>query len=221
MPLRRYRDRADAGRQLAAELKTAAGPDTLVLGAPRGGVAVAAAVAEELGAPLDVLAAHKLGAPGQPELAVGAIAEGGAPLVNTRTAALLGISDAYLRAEAERQYIELERRVGEYREGRALPSLEGRRVLLVDDGLATGLTILAAAGAVLNAKPADLLVAAPVGSPEAMRLLQAHGLRVVCPYVPERLWAVGAAYDAFPQVSDTEVKELLAAARRRMNRQAA
>ena len=188
----------------------------VVLGIPRGGVIVAAAVATALGAPLDVIVPRKLGAPGNPELAVGALALADGEeiaLVDDRTVRVLGIPDSYLQEEIERQRREILRREAAYREGRAPEPVEGRVAVLVDDGVATGLTARAAARAALRRSPREVVVAVPVAPPETVREFAAEGVRLEALETPWPFGAVGRFYLDFRQVEDDEVKAVLRAQR--------
>jgi putative phosphoribosyl transferase len=210
MQLPFFEDRVDAGRQLARALERYRGPDTLVLGVPRGGVVVAAEVARALGADLDVVIARKIGAPQHPELAIGAVVSGeGERLVDEEAVRYLHVSREYLDAETARQREEIRRRIQEYRGNRPLPNLEGRTVILVDDGIATGYTIRAALVALRRLHPATLVVAAPVAPREVCARLQTLADEVVCLYTPEPFMAVGAWYRDFSQVETGEVAALL------------
>jgi len=210
-----FRDREEAGRLLAEHLESrlAAGKgEAVVLGIPRGGVIVAAAVATALGAPLDVIVPRKLGAPGNPELAAGALARADGEeiaLVDDRTVRALGISDAYLQEEIERQRREILRREAAYREGRPPEPVEGRLAVLVDDGVATGLTARAAARAVLRRSPREVVVAVPVAPPETVREFAAEGVRLEALETPWPFGAVGRFYLDFRQVEDEEVIAVL------------
>jgi len=214
-----FRDREQAGRLLAEHLKSllAAGKgEAAVLGVPRGGVIVAAAVATALGAPLDVIVPRKLGAPDNPELAVGALAlaeDEEIALIDDRTVRALGVSDAYLQEEIERQRREILRREAAYREGRPPEPVEGRVALLVDDGVATGLTARAAARAVLRRSPREVVVAVPVAPPETVREFAAEGVRLEALETPWPFGAVGRFYLDFRQVEDEEVIAVLRAHR--------
>jgi putative phosphoribosyl transferase len=204
-----YLDRHEAGRVLAEHLKHWKGqPDLLVLGIPRGGVVVAAEVAEALGAPLDILPARKIGAPGNPEFALGAVAED-MVYIDERLIESLGISRSYVEGEALRQQA-LSRLQGQRLRG-GLPPLpiEGRTVILVDDGVATGATVQAALLALQTKAPRRRILAVPVAPPAAVERLRAAADEVVCPLMPEEFWAVGQFYEDFRQVSDEEVIRLI------------
>ena len=204
---KRFADRADAGRQLA-ELLTGRYADPIVLGLPRGGVAVAFEVAKALDAPLDVLVARKLGAPHQPELAVGAIAKGASVLRHDIIDAL-GISETEIARIAERERAraaELEERL---RRGRPPVDLRGRTVIVVDDGLATGATATAAIRSVREQGPARVVLAVPVGAPESVEDLAREADDVVTVAQPRDFRAVGLHYASFPQLSDDEVEAML------------
>jgi putative phosphoribosyl transferase len=208
-----FPDRARAGRVLAGLLAGYAGhPDVLVLALPRGGVPVGAEVAGVLGAPLDVFVVRKLGVPGHEELAMGAIASGGTVVVNEQVVRQTGLSPYVLQQVTERERRELERRERAYRGGRPPPAVEGRTVLLVDDGLATGSTMRAAVLAVRRLRPARIVVAVPAASRRTCEALRAEADEVVCVASPDPFLAVGRAYERFEQVSDDEVRELLARA---------
>ena len=208
-----FADRRDAGRKLARALAHLAGrPDLLVLALPRGGVPVAYEVAQSLGAELDLILVRKLGTPRQPELAMGAIASGGIEILNPRVVQGLGIPDAVIRRVAEAEYAELKRREAAYRGGRPPPRIEGRTVILVDDGLATGSTMMAAIEAVRSHNPAHLLVAVPVAPPDTVQRLREKVDEVVVLETPMNFAAVGQWYLDFSQTGDEEVQQLLQAA---------
>ena len=209
-----FQDRADAGRQLAARLSSLSGPETVVLGIPRGGVVVAAEVARVLGAQLDVVVARKLRAPGAPELAIGAVTADGICWTNERILRDLEVSERYLeteRAAQARQAAEREQRLR--RGGEHLP-LAGRAAIVVDDGLATGATMRAAVASVRERRPSRLVVAVPVGSPEACAALREQADELICLHEPFDFAAVGEFYVDFASTQDEEVDELLAAQRR-------
>ena len=205
---RRFRDRGEAGRRLADRLPPDL-EDPLVLALPRGGVPVAREVADRLGAPLEVLVARKIGAPGHEELGIGAIAEGG-PVVGSDLVRTLRLSSDEFERLAERARAELERRVDRYRGGRPLPAVRGRDVVLVDDGLATGVTAEAALLARRASEPRRLVLAVPVSSPDTSRRLVPPADDVVSVISTRNLIAVGVWYDDFTQTTDAEVLELLA-----------
>jgi putative phosphoribosyl transferase len=208
-----FRDRRDAGRRLAELLRSYANrADVLVLALPRGGVPVGYELARALGAPLDVFLVRKLGVPGQEELALGAVASGGVRVLNADVVEQLDIPPAAidrLAAEAQR---ELERREQRLRDGRPAPEVRGRTVILVDDGLATGSTMRAAARALRQRGPAKLVVAVPTAAAETCAALRSEVDEVVCAITPEPFYAVGLWYEDFSQTTDQEVRDLLAAA---------
>ena len=206
----RFLDRADAGRQLVGPLSAYAGrSDVVVLALPRGGVPVGYEVARALRAPLDVFLVRKLGVPGHSELAMGAIAEGGVEVLNDDLIRELGIPQKLVQQIAVRERMELDRRDGLYRDGRPLPAVQGRIVILVDDGLATGSTMQAAATALRRLEPARVIVAVPVGAHDTCERLGRFADKVICLIAPEPFQAVGLWYDEFSQTSDDEVKRLL------------
>jgi putative phosphoribosyl transferase len=206
----RFRDRVEAGRRLAEALKPYAGrPNLLVLALPRGGVPVGYEVARALHAPLDLILVRKLGVPGHEELAMGAIASGGVRIVSEDVIAMLGIPDRVIATVAAAEEKELERRERLYRDARPAPNVRGRVVILVDDGLATGATMRAAAAALRTQGPEWLVVAVPVAPPETCGVLRGEADDVVCALSPEPFVAVGAWYDDFAQITDDEVRALL------------
>jgi putative phosphoribosyl transferase len=207
-----FKNRADAGRQLAGKLTRYAGAreSAMVLGLARGGVPVAFEVAAALRASLDVFLVRKLGVPGHEELAMGAIATGGVRVLNREVIEELGIAEATIEQVAEREQRELERREREYREGQPPPEVRGRIVVLVDDGLATGSTMRAAARAVRQRQPLRVVVAAPVGAPQTCSEIATDADEVTCLYTPPQFHAVGLWYEDFSQTTDEEIRQLLA-----------
>jgi putative phosphoribosyl transferase len=210
-----FRDRAEAGRVLADRLKRAIRErDILVLALPRGGVPVGFEIAQAFHADLDVFLVRKLGVPGHEELAMGAIASGGVRVLNNAVIQQLGIPPAAIERVTERELREIARREVLYRDGRGPRSIEQRNVVLVDDGLATGATMLAAARAVSARRPKKVVVAAPVAAPEACEAFREHVDQIVCAETPEPFQAVGIWYQDFSQTSDDEVRALLERAAR-------
>ncbi|MGW6546400.1 phosphoribosyltransferase [Streptomyces massasporeus] len=209
----RFRDRRQAGEELAETLRTRQRegelPDPLVLALPRGGVAVAREVAAALDAPLDVLVVRKIGAPHHEELGVGAMAGDEVPLLDEDTLLHLGIGEAALADVIERERAELRRRERLYRQGRPGPDLRGRTVIVVDDGLATGSTARAALRFVRRQAPGKVLLAVPVCSPEGAELMRAEADEVVCLHRPAAFMAVGLWYEDFDQLTDQDVLEAL------------
>ncbi len=207
----RFKDRGEAGRLLGAALHGYAGrTDVIVLGLPRGGVPVAAQVALLLRAPLDVCLVRKLGAPGHEELAMGAIASGGVRVLNGDVIRSHGISDRDLEAVTARESEELGRREQRYRRGRAPLDLQGRVILLVDDGIATGASMFAALRALRAMGPTSCIVATPVAPPSTLAALEGEADRVICLQPEENLIAVGYWYEDFNQTTDEEVQACLA-----------
>src|SRR5262245_1330487 len=210
----RFHDRAEAGRQLADQLdEYGRRSDVIVLGLPRGGVPVAFEVARALQAPLDVFLVRKLGVPGHPELAMGAIAAGGVRVLSEDLISELGIPRPLVEQASAREHLELDRRQRLYRDDRPFPDLRDRTVVLIDDGLATGATMEAAIAALRELKPAKVVVAAPVGAEATCMRLGQLADEVVCARTPEPFYAVGLWYERFDQTTDEEVIALLNAAR--------
>ncbi len=211
MKPRYFRDRSEAGRLLAAKLRLyAKRPDVIVLALPRGGVPVGYEVAKELEVPLDIFLVRKLGVPGQEELAMGAVATGGVRVLNQEVVRLLRIPDYVIDAVAEWELEELARRERLYRDDRPEPHLHGRTVILVDDGLATGSTMLAAIKALRQQQPARIVVAVPTAAPESCEQMKTEADDVVCAITPVPFYSVGLWYEDFSQTTDEEVRELLA-----------
>ena len=211
--MERFKNRTEAGCFLAARLDEYANrPDVLVLSLPRGGVPVAYEVAAALNAPLDIFLVRKLGVPGQEELAMGAIATGGVRVINDEIVNYLGIPGKVIDAVAIEEEQELERRERLYRDGRPARAVRGRLVILIDDGLATGSTMRAAAIALRQQQPASIVIAVPVASNQICDELRTEVDKVICAVTPEPFRAVGLWYEDFTQTTDEEVRDLLARA---------
>lgn len=208
-PGQRFADRHAAGDALADALSHYRGADLLVLGLLRGGVPVAARVAEELDGELDVIVVRKLPSPISQELAIGAVTADGVRYLNEGLISELGVSETFLEVMTQVQQAEAKKRERELRGTRPAARIEGRIVVLIDDGLATGATMHAAVQSVRKQKPAHLIVAVPVGAREACESLAAEADEVVCPWQPEPFGAVGLYYENFVQTSDTDVREIL------------
>lgn len=208
-----FADRHDAGRQLAERLAEMELTSPLVLALPRGGVPVAYEVAHVLDAPLEVVVARKIGAPFQTELGIGAVAEGGEPIYDEDLLRRLNLTSASLEETLATERVELDRRVRRYRGGRPLPPLADRDVVVVDDGLATGVTARAALRALREAGPGRLILAVPVGAPQSVDAMAGEADEVVCLHAPRGFSAVGQWYDNFEQTDDTTVLHLLEQAR--------
>jgi predicted phosphoribosyltransferase len=206
-----FHNREHAAWQLTQALKDRMFLDPLVLAIPRGGVVLGAVLARALGAELDVVLARKLRAPGQPELAIGAVAEGGKVYLNHHTEDLTGEVGDYLVEERRRQLAEIARRQQLFRAARPAAPVTGRSVILTDDGIATGSTMIAALKAVRGQRPYELIVAVPVASPDRLAEVRSWCDEVVCLLQPEALWAVGQFYEDFIQVEDEQVVALLRA----------
>ncbi|MDD4891545.1 MAG: phosphoribosyltransferase family protein [Phycisphaerae bacterium] len=208
-----FNNRPHAGRELAAALRRYAGrADVLVLGLPRGGVEVAAEVADALHVPLDVMLVRKLGVPGHEELAMGAVGAGGARVLNRDVIAALGIPLDVVESVAEREGIELARRNAAYRANRPPPRIAGRTIILIDDGLATGASMRVAVQAVRQLQPQRVIVAVPVAPPETVRELGSQVDEMVCLSAPADFDGVGRWYADFSQTSDRQVRDLLESA---------
>jgi len=208
-----FEDRYQAGRLLASKLREFANRnDVVVLALPRGGVPVGYEVAQALHAPLDVFVVRKLGTPGQEELAMGALATGGVTVLNREVIQALGIPQETIDAVVAREQPELERREREYRDGRAAVDVQARKVILVDDGLATGSSMRVAAKALRKESAAEIVVAVPVASPSTCAEFETEVDKIICATTPEPFWAVGQWYRNFSQTTDEEVRALLARA---------
>lgn len=203
-------NREEAGRLLAAELSAwRHQPDVVVLALPRGGVPVAAEIARSLDVPLDLMLVRKLGVPGNEELAMGAIASGDVQVLNEHVMEWLQLSGTAVAMAVQREQRELQRREQVYRGSRPLPRLQGQRVILVDDGLATGASMRAAIQAARQQGAAGIIVAVPVGAPDSVERIRKLADKVVCPHMPEPFTSIGQWYEDFRQVSDEEVQALL------------
>lgn len=214
-----FDDRRDAGRRLAALLENYRGDDPIVIALPRGGIEVAYEIAVRLNAPLDVIVARKIGAPPQPELGIGAVAPGGITLLDEAIVSELGMTDEEIRRAIAETREEMVRRIREYRGGEELPDLRGRTVILVDDGLATGVTAKAAILAARTGAPAKIVLAVPVCAAATADEIENDVDDLVCLERPERFVAVGVWYRRFDQTTDAEVIELLEEARDEVSRE--
>ncbi len=204
----RFSNRTEAGKQLFSALKNV-DKDAIVLAVPRGGVVVGFEIAHALNIPLDVIITKKIGAPSNPELAIGAVAEDGSYLLDDNLVRMLGVSQIYIKSEVERQKTEIKRRLKNYRGDAPTIEVAGRDVILVDDGVATGATLKAALRSLRNRGAKSVTVAVPVGPPETVHELEGEADRVVCLLTPEPFYAIGEFYENFDQTTDEEVIELL------------
>jgi len=208
-------DRVDAGKRLAVAMADFKGKDAIVLAIPRGGVVVGYQIATALNLPLDVIIAHKIGAPDNPELAIGAVAEDGSTYLDNQLVTYTGASSSYIKEESDQQKTEIQRRLKIYRQNTSA-LLSGKEVILVDDGIATGATMKAALASAKNRGAKAVTVAVPVGPPSTIQELRKMGAKqVVCLYMPEWFQAIGQFYDIFDQTSDEEVIDLLGKSRQR------
>jgi len=204
-----FTDRRHAGQELGHALHRYAGTNPIVLALPRGGVPIGREIASALDAELDVLIIRKLGAPNNPEFAIGAVGEGGAVVLDEQTVVSMHMDDATLERIVTETRREIDRRVDAYRRGRSLPSLAGRTVIILDDGLATGSTAAAAVEVIKSLGAEHIVLAVPTGSHQAVTLLRDRCDEVICLEEPPWFGSVGAQYESFPQVSDEEVLALL------------
>jgi predicted phosphoribosyltransferase len=204
-----FRDREDAACLLAQQLRGRKFHKPLVLVIPRGGVPTGAVLARELGAELDVVLARKLRAPAQPELAVGAVGEDGSVYINRQAEEILGPIKGYLEDERRHQLAEIARRKQLFRAARPQAPVAGRSVIVTDDGIATGSTMIAALQSIRTREPRELIVAVPVASPDRLAEVRKWCDDVVCLHTPEEFWAIGQFYEDFSQVEDETVVELL------------
>ena len=204
-----FTDRVDAGKRLASALSNFSGKKGIVLAIPRGGVPVGFEIAKTLKIPLDVIIPRKIGAPDNPELAIGAVAEDGTAILDDHLVKYLAVSREYIKEAIERQKQEIQRRLETYRQDSSYPNLKGFDVIVVDDGIATGSTMKAALASVKNRGAASITVAVPVGPPSTIEELEEVADRVVCLYTPEYFQAIGQFYSDFGQTTDEEVIKLL------------
>ena len=209
-----FSDRVEAGKRLAGALEQYRGKDTIVLGIPRGGVVVANEVADALEAPLDIVVSRKIGAPGEPEFALGAVTQEGEVILDRQAADSVGASDEYLESEIREKKEEVRQRMERFRGDAPYPSLKGKVVIIVDDGIATGSSVEAAVMSIKKRDPREVVIAVPVAPPDTVESLKAGGNRVVCLETPGMFFAIGEFYQRFDQVEDTEVKQILAESRK-------
>jgi putative phosphoribosyl transferase len=211
-------DRVDAGKRLASAMKNFSGKKGIVLAIPRGGVVVGYVISKTLNLPLDIIIPRKIGAPDNPELAIGAVAEDGTAILDQKLIKYLGVDREYIIEETEHQKQEIKRRLKLYRQDTSYPDLKGLDVIVVDDGIATGSTMKAALTSVKNRGAASITVAVPVGPPSTIDELERMADRVVCLYTPEFFQAIGEFYKDFSQTSDEEVIGLLMENKRDLNK---
>ncbi len=204
-----FADRIDAGKRLASALANFAGKNAIVLAIPRGGVVVGYEIAKALNSPLDVIIPRKIGAPGNPELAIGAMTEDGTIILEDALIRYMGVPVDYIKEESELQKREIERRLKFYRQNEPYPNLRGHDVIIVDDGIATGSTMKAALASVKNRGAKTVTVAVPVAPPSTIKELKKQADRVVCLNTPEYFQAIGQYYTDFTQTPDEEVIQLL------------
>jgi putative phosphoribosyl transferase len=204
-----FADRIDAGKRLASELDSFAGKNAIILAIPRGGVVVGYEIAKALNLQLDVIIPHKIGAPNNPELAIGAMTEDGTIVLDDNLVSFLGVPKDYIKEESEKQKNEIKRRLKIYRENAPYPNLKGQDVIIVDDGIATGSTMKAALASVKKKGAKTVNIAVPVGPPSTIKELKKQADKVICPYTPEYFQAIGQFYVDFNQITDEEVIELL------------
>ncbi len=204
-----FADRVDAGKRLASVLADFKDKDAIVLAIPRGGVVLGFEIAKAVNLPLDVIIPRKIGAPDNPELAIGAMTEDGTTILDNNLVAYLDVSDEYIKEESKRQKVEIERRLKMYRQNEPYPNLKNRHVIIVDDGIATGSTMKAALASVKNRGAKTVTIAVPVGPPSTIEELKKQADKVVCLYTPEYFQAIGQFYEDFNQTTDEEVIQLL------------
>lgn len=204
-----FRDREQAGKLLAKAVAKLGLTDIVVLAIPRGGVPVAREVASALGAPLDLVITRKIGAPGNPEFAIGAVTQDGEAMLNDETVREMRLSESYVERETRHQFNEIRERMKKYRGDRPFPKIEGKTVVIVDDGIATGSTTRAAIASVRKMKPSRIILATPVAPKETLRELSTLVDQVVCLDTPQVFYAIGEFYENFEQVEDDEVRRIL------------
>ena len=204
-----FRDREEAGKRLAEAVRRFKGEDVVVLGIPRGGLVVASEVAKALGAPLDIVVTRKIEAPGQPEYALGAVTQEGDVIMDRQAAESVGASPEYLDSQVRKKREEVKERMQRLRGDAPYPRLEGKLVIIVDDGIATGSSVVAAVMSVRKRKPKEIVVAVPVAPAEAIEALAEEGAKVVCLETPGLFFAIGEFYRNFDQVDDLEVRRIL------------
>ncbi|MFW5883365.1 MAG: phosphoribosyltransferase [Verrucomicrobiota bacterium] len=207
-----YENRIDGAHALLKDLRKYGGEDAIVVGLPRGGVVVGAIIAEALDLPLDVIVARKIGAPSQPELAIGAVAPNGVRFIEPEAVRALGLKPEVVDEITESARQEAQRRMERYSGGRSMPDLKGKTVIIADDGLATGATARAAALAAQAEQPSKIVIAVPVGASDTVRALAEIADEVICPAQPQPFHAVGLWYRNFDQTTDQEVMDLLSKA---------
>lgn len=203
-----FADRVEAGKKLASELKRYSG-NAVVLAIPRGGVVVGYEIAHELHVPMDIIVPRKIGAPQNPELAIGAVTEDGTIILDQQLIEYLRVSESYIREETQRQQLEIKRRLTFYRKNITFPNLKDRNVIIVDDGIATGATIQAALSSIRKKNPKSVVIAVPVAPPSTINALKRQADHVVCLFTPTSFSAIGQFYRDFAQTSDDEVIKLL------------
>jgi predicted phosphoribosyltransferase len=210
-----FEDRVDAGRRLAEVLTEYKDKPAVILAIPRGGVVIGNEISKRLNKPLDIIVPRKIGAPGNPELAIGAVAGKNGILLNRSLIAQLGVSESYIENEVFKQRQEIERRESLYRKSENILPVKGKVAIVVDDGLATGFTARAAIFSVKSESPSDVILAVPIAPPETIAVIQGEVDKVVCLHAPELFYAIGQFYFNFEQVSDAQVIETLEEARKR------
>ena len=210
-----FKDRVEAGKRLASALRSFAGKSAIVLAIPRGGVVVGFEVARTLGLPLDVIIPRKIGAPDNPELAIGAMTEDGTVILDESLISYLGVPEGYVKVEGHRQKLEIERRLKLYRGDVPYPTLKNHDIIIVDDGIATGSTMKAALASTRKKGAKSVIVAIPVGPPSTIQELEKEADRVICLHTPESFQAIGQFYEDFAQTADGEVTRLLRLSRQK------